>query len=105
MIPEWSLVDNGLYESRMTCINLEEALCKISSSLVNWKRKISYKSPGHKPNSLGGTLKCGCLTVLVVLATELGRVVVKPWGGVGGILPMFMMLIAAVLSLAIYSTT
>ena len=38
----------------MTCINVKETLCKISGSLVHWKRRTSDESAERPPRSLGG---------------------------------------------------
>ena len=46
-IPEWSPVDFGLQELRMTYILVP---------LVNRKRIFPYESPEHQPSSLGNIL-------------------------------------------------
>ena len=43
-----------LWTTRMTCVNIKEALCKISYPLVHWKRIFSFVSPEHPPRNLGG---------------------------------------------------
>ena len=43
-----------LWMSRIRCINIKEALYKISGPLEHWKRTFSYQSPERPPRSLGG---------------------------------------------------
>ena len=54
LIPEWSIDDYWLWTSRMTGINIKEALCKISGPSVHWKRIFSLASPECPPRNLGG---------------------------------------------------